>query len=247
MKTLNKKSALLAALALSASVSGIANAASVTYSGSSAPLAASAMFDDSTSGFLTITLKNTSTAAILSGADVLTGLFFNSSGLTPNSASLGSGSSVVKGAGAYTVGQGWQYKSGGVGFAQDKSSGISASGLGVFGPKGNFATGGVTLGGSDYGLVGTGSVAGSNPSVQAPIFSDTLIFKLAIGTSGFTLASLGNTVGFQYGTSLSEPYFHGTITSPGPVPTPIPAAIWMVGSALFGAFGFARRKGKADA
>jgi len=245
MKTLNKKSALLAALALSASVSGIANAASVTYSGSSAPLAASAMFDNNTSGFLTITLKNTSTAAILSGADVLTGLFFNSSGLTPNSASLGSGSSVVKGTGTYTVGQGWQYKSGVS--AQGYSSGISASGLGVFGPKGNFATGGVTLGGSDYGLVGTGSVAGSNPSVQAPIFSDTLIFKLAIGTSGFTLASLGDKVGFQYGTSLTEPYFLGTITPPGPGTVPIPAAIWMVGSALFGAFGFARRKGKADA
>ncbi|MCX7109464.1 MAG: hypothetical protein NTX45_04895 [Proteobacteria bacterium] len=38
-----------------------------------------------------------------------------------------------------------------------------------------------------------------------------------------------------------------TPPEPGPVPTPIPAAIWMVGSALFGAFGFARRKGKADA
>ena len=71
-----------------------------------------------------------------------------------------------------------------------------------------------------------------------------LVFAFASNVAAGTPFSIGTDIGT--GLSNYRTYI-GPQQGPGPGTVPIPAAIWMVGSALFGAFGFARRKGKADA
>ena len=109
-------------------VSAPVGATSITFSGSSGSLAASAEFT-LTGNTLSILLTNTSSADVLVPTDVLTGLFFNTgaAGLTPVSASL-NGSSVFYGSIVNDVGEGWQYKSGIS--AHEENSGISAAGFG---------------------------------------------------------------------------------------------------------------------
>src|SRR5258708_6780041 len=137
--------------------------AGMLFTGSSGSLSASANFELSGNS-LTVTLTNTSLADVLVPGDVLTGVFFNTvHSLTPVSASL-NGSSVYDGSIVHDVGEGWQYKAFSSGGPQGKDSGISAAGLGLFGPKGNFYTpplhqSNPNLGGIDYGIVTAGDNA----------------------------------------------------------------------------------------
>jgi hypothetical protein len=220
---------LLTVLLMFSMMPGMANADSITFNGSSGSLAASAIFD-LTGSTLTITLTNTSTADVLVPMDVLMGLFFNTTNkLTPVSASL-NGSSVYYASIVKNVGEGWQYKS--EVSAQGENSGISATGLGIFGPDGNFYSPGVKLDGIDYGILSAGddtTTDNGGISSGGPLFKNSLQFTLT-AASGFDLSELGNTVVFQYGTDLTEPNFTGTPA----VPEPATLLLMAFGSGVMG-------------
>lgn len=189
-------------------------------------LSASALFDlNSTTNMLTITLTNTYAGDAKDATAILGALLFNSSGLTPVSASLNG--STVYGSFVKNVGEGWQYKSS---ISMDgANSGISAVGYGVFGPKGNFYKTGQLLQGSNYGIAPVGYTNTGNPSIKDPIIQNSLQFTLKT-PSGFSLSNLG-TVVFQYGTSLGEPSFTGTLH---PVPEPPVTMLLACSALLFG-------------
>lgn len=197
---------------LAGSFSARADSWSVT--GSSGSLSAAADFE-LVGSTLTITLTNTSAADVTTPSQVLTGLFFDSTAtLTPVSAALGTGSKLVYGT-TSDVGKGWQYKGGLGTAAQGKNAGLSATGLGVFGPKGNFAADPVKLDGLDYGILSAGDDTGTgNKGVKkhGPLIQNSIVFTLSVDGS-FSLAALsGNgtaNVVFQYGTALDEPHFTG--------------------------------------
>src|SRR2546422_4484391 len=170
--------AMLVALAWTSS----SQALSITYSGSSGSRSASALFDLSGST-LKVTLANISSSDVLVPTDVLTGVFFNTTHtLIPVSASL-NGSSVFYGAIVNNVGEGWQYKSGVS--VLGKNSGISATGLGIFGPSGNFFSPGKILNGLDYGILSAGDNTGTeNGGVtgNGPLIKNSVAYTLTAGT-----------------------------------------------------------------
>jgi hypothetical protein len=94
--------------------------------------------------------------------------------------------------------------------AHGLNSGIGAAGLNVFGTTGWFYTPPHTpLDGIDYGILSAGdNSATGNGGITSggPLIKNSIQFTLT-ADSGFTLAELGNSVVFQYGTSLDEPSF----------------------------------------
>jgi hypothetical protein len=214
-----------------------ATASVATYTGSDGSgRSASAIFDLSGST-LTVTLANTSPGDAPDATWILLAALFNTnSSLTPVSASLPTGTTVY-GSFVNNVGEGWQYKSGVS--AHGMNSGISGAGYGVFGPSGNFFSPGVMLDGSDYGIAPIGFTNTGNASIKDPIFQNSIVFTL--NAPGFSLSELGNTIVFQYGTSLSEPSFNGTLQGS----TPEPASLMLFGSGVLGLTGLLRRKLKS--
>ena len=200
--------------------------ASVIFTGSSifgsTGISASATFSTDGLGDLTVTLNNTFSGDVPDQSHILTGVFFSGAdGLTPVSAVASSGSTEwdignqIPVDPASVLGQQWEYLSSisGPGGAKD---GISSSGLGIFG-KGNFASGGVALDGSAYGILSAGynGSTGDGLASQGPYIKDSMTFTL----SGFNgnLSSINDVV-FQYGTMLaSDPSFTGNVM---PVPEP---------------------------
>lgn len=185
--------------------------AALVFSGTSGGRVAEAEFD-LTGNLLTVTLRNTSSADVLVPSDVLMAVFFDtSSTLTAVSASL-NGSSVYYGSLINNVGEGWQY--GHPVNAQGKNSGISATGLGIFGNANWFYTSPKTpLNGLDYGILSAGddtATANSGISGHGPLIKNQIQFTL-LTAPGFSLSELGNSVVFQYGTSTAEPHFQGTV------------------------------------
>jgi len=215
------------AVAVVAGIASVASA-SVTFSGASGNLAASAEFDVS-AGSLIIRLTNTSTADVMVPADILTGVYFDVAGsslsLTPVSATLYGGSVVHFGSnGGGNMGGEFAYAAGLIGAPGSANYGISSSGLGLFGNP-NFN--GPNLGGPagvdglQYGITSAGdNVATGNTPVTGTneLIKNSLEFTLSGLPQGFDLSSIGN-VWFQYGTALSEPQ----------VSTPAPGALALLG------------------
>lgn len=218
---------------------GPGSATSITFSGSSGSLSASAVFTLLDSK-LTIMLTNTSPADVLLPTDVLSGLYFDTSHLlTPVSASL-DGSSVYYGW-TNNPGDGWGYASDID--AQGKNSGISSTDA-VKGLKySNFSSKHKKLGGLDYGILSTGDnskTGNTGVTGQGPLFKDSLEFTLAAG-KGFTLDELGDTVVFQYGTALNSPHYLGFKENDGGTPVPEPTTLLMLGAGLVGLWGIRKK------
>jgi hypothetical protein len=210
----------------------------MSFTGSSGSLAAQADFVLSGST-LTVTLTNTSTSDVLVPTDVLTGVFFNTTHtLTPVSAAVNSGSTVNYGSVVNNVGEGWEYRAGIS--AQGRNSGISAAGLGIFGPSGNFFAPPVMEDGLDYGILSAGdNLATGNTGVtgHGPLIQDSIVFTLTAG-AGFDLSELGSTVVFQYGTATTEPSYFGQQS----IPTPVPGTLTLAGIGMASLLAYRRRR-----
>jgi len=183
---------------------------------------------------LTITLSSVGDAARVP-TDILTGLYFsaNDENLTPISADLASGSTLLNPVAGQSIGGNWQFAAGksGQGLPNNASAGIVTTGLGVFGPTGNFGTPAQTLGGFDYGIVNGIAGDANNPVKGATLINNSIVFTLTV-PGDFDVASITD-VGFQWGTSLSE-------NPPSEVPDG-GSTVTLLGVALVG-LGCVRRK-----
>ena len=193
-----------------------ASATPVTFTGSSGNLSASAAFDI-VGGNLQVVLTNTSSTDVLNPAQVLTALFFNVAGdpaLSRLSAVLTAGSSVFydpdgQPAGGVVGGE-WAYKNSLLGAPLGANSGISSSGLGLFGPGDRFPGSDLeppdSPDGVQYGLLSAGdNTATGNGGITGSggLIKNSVTFTLDSLPGGFTLADISN-VSFQYGTTLGE-------------------------------------------
>lgn len=227
-----KKSGLLKfAVALATVVIACNVQAAITFSGSSTitssgvstGVSASATFSTDGHGDLTVTLVNTFTGDTPDQAHVLTALFFSgANGLTEvqNSAVAPGGSKewnvgnqIVPVDGGSVLGQQWEYLSGISGAPGNATAGISSTGFGIFG-SGNFAANGANVDGSAYGILSAGydGSTGDGLMNHGPYIQNSMMFTL----SGFNGNLSGiNDVFFQYGTTLGgDSSFEGFATVP---------------------------------
>lgn len=222
---------VLAVLVLTVCIGGTLDPAlAITFTATDGGLlSASAAFTLS-SGTLTVVLTNTG-GEVSNPSQILTALFFSSSGtLTPVSATLSGGSTVFFGPdGGGNVGGEWAYGSSLAGAPLGATQGISSSGFSLFGAA-NFGganlEGPIAVNGMNYGLVsGADDLTLGNAAVTGgfPLIQNQVTFTLTAG-GAFTLASLSN-VSFQYGTALTEPNIHN-----GQLPEP--ASLLLLGFGL---------------
>lgn len=249
MKLLKHNLVALAAMALALPAS-----ASVSFSGTSGSLAASATFDI-VAGKLQVRLDNTSTNDVLVPADLLTGVFFNISGvgaagqLTPFSA-LSDGptylSGVQQNAAGTNVGGEWAYAAVSSATLPTVNAGISSSGLDIFG-SGNFngpnLAGPDAVNGMQYGLTSTGdNLATQNGGIAGnEITKHSVTFLLNTASPAFSLTQISN-VFFQYGTALDEPRFPGNGGGGPPGSIPEPTTLALLGLGLLVGVNARRRK-----
>jgi len=225
-------------------VPSLASASSITYAGSSGSLSASVVF--ATSGTnLVVTLTNTSSADAMAPGDILTGVFFDLSGvgtLGKVSAILAAGS-VVNGNGGLTdpgnsVGGEWAYATG-INGPGSATEGISSSGLGLFGPGDLFGgtnlQGPVDPDGVQYGITSAGdNPATGNGGISGQgLIQSSVVFTLSGLPVGFDPSASGaiSHVSFQYGTALSEINIPGHTNQTQSV-VPEPATLALFGTGL---------------
>jgi hypothetical protein len=196
---------------------------------------ASVQFTVDASSNLIVTLTNTSTFDVLNPTGVLTAVFFDlaeNPSLTRTSAVIGSGSVVVDGltdAGGVVGGE-WGYNSGLSGAPRGAQQGISAAGLGLFGPGDRFPGSNLappkngSLAGVEYGLTSAGDIESTGNLDGTPLIKNSVVFTLSGLPSGILESDISN-VSFQYGSTL----------------VPEPGTLFILGSGLVGVAAFGRR------
>lgn len=212
----NKWMAMVAVALMTASWSAIA--VPTVYSFTYGTHAASATFDV-TGSQLTIVLANTSASDALIPTDILTAVFFNVASdptfgkvsvITNGSTYLNGG--AISGSGT-AVGGEWGYANG---LSQyGANTGVSSTGVGLFGPGSVFPPGTNLSGPADpdglqYGLTSAGDNLGTG---NTPLFKNELTKNAVTITlnglpNSFSLSAISN-VTFLYGTSLGD--FHYTV------------------------------------
>lgn len=219
---------------------------------------ARAVFDTSGSG-LVVTLTNTSPADVMERNYVLTALMFDVAGnpaLTPVAAMMAPGSHVLYGdtPADMNVSGEWAFRSdlAGKGLPCNAAYGISSAGLDdTFGPKDLFddtrnLEGPLSPNGLNYGITSAGDhecTFQGNINNVPPLIQNEVIFTF-LTIDNFDAQDISN-VCFQYGTSLSEPFYP---TGPPPMPV-IPEPMTML-TALLGITalgGYIKRKRNAQA
>lgn len=201
-------------------------------------------------GNIDITLTNTSTLDLMLNEHLLNAVFFdiNTSALTPVSALIPVGSSVVNPSSLVTnVGGEWRYDSGRDSSLIGATEGISSVGFGVFGSNANFN--GPNLvgnnpidGGDGYGITSAGDKPWTNNgagNLSTPMVMNSIVFTLGVPVNSNyqLLAGDISNVSVQYGTSLGEPRLPRD-------EVPIPGTVLLLGSGLAGLGIIGRRKEK---
>ncbi len=210
-------------------------AATRTFTGSGTgtdghSLGAEAQFDLNGSQ-LQVTLANSSTTAVKVPSDILTGLFWDidtttSPDVQKHMAILTTGNVVVHCStqpSGGNVGGEWAFRNDiSLASCDLPQYGVSASGLGVFGPSDRFDTsanlsGPASVGGMDYGLISAGGISSSanKPVRTQPFIDHSLLLTFQVEPYTFTLDDIKN-VRFQYGTALDEPSVSGYAEAPEP-------------------------------
>jgi len=256
---------LVVALTPSAALADTVTVTGTGTAGNGVPLAASVTFTTLAGGQLMVTLTNTASSDVQAPQNILTGIFFTISGvtLTPVSATLGSGSTVIFPAAncvatpaqcsGTDMGGEWGYASSLSGAPGGAAQGISSSGLGFF-ASGNFN--GPNLwaptNGAVDGLQGGILSTGDNTSTgNAPVtggqalVQDTVVFILGGLPTNFTLSGNVTNVSFQYGTGLCEPNIGPNGSNPNPpacTPVPEPGTLALFGTGLLSLAGVIRRR-----
>ncbi len=256
MKRTHLFAATCAALSLSmAGMVAPSAAAPITFTGSSGSLSASATFTVVGSN-LQIVLTNSGTSDALVPTDVLTGIFFDVTGipsLSAVSATSGGTSSTLNvgnpaifvSASGTNIGGAWAYEQGTL--AHGALYGISAAGLGVFGTSNVFpgpnVDGDPGVDGLDYGLLPAGDnlTTGNGGLNGRTLTKNSDTFLLSLGSlPGFNPSASIHNLTFQYGTALTETSIPGR---PPALETPEPVTLALLGMGFL-AFGATRRSGK---
>ena len=197
-------------------VGGPRGAEAVTYSASSGNLSATVDFN-LVGNTLTVVLANTSLNDVLLPADVLTAVFFSSSGTLTEVSAVSGGPTFLNGVqvnpAGTVVGGEWGYETGLIGAPGGALQGISSSGLGVlFGnptfPGANLG-GPTALNGLQYGITSVGDdlLTGNGGIMHNELTKNSVIFTFTVDNA-FSLTSLRD-ISFQYGASLDNPCFTG--------------------------------------
>lgn len=236
---------------------GAASAGSVSFTGTNGSNhTARATFDyDQIGSTLSITLENLG-GDVMAPADLLTTVFWDLTPagqqgqptLTPLSAMVSNGSSLVFGNGATNLSMHWAFRDdinhGSIG----QQYGISSTGLGIFGQGDAFnGTGSRGHGSPDYGITSQNdNLSTGNNQVTGfrPIIKHSMTFNFEV-EGLFDLSWIDN-VHFLYGTSLDGDSFGGTPDQPNNPPdnpplVPLPAPVWIAASGL-ALVGIARRR-----
>ena len=181
----------------------------ISYSASNAAgLSANVSFSSS-GNFLVVTLTNASNMDIMSPSQVLTGIWFSTPGaLTPLLALVNVGSDINNDWDIPFVGGEWAYR-GNLSMGFGSNSGISATGLGIFGANHRFV--GPDLdppsspAGINYGLASAGDNphTGNGGVASTPLIQNSVVFVLGGWNSNWSVSQISN-VFFQYGSSLNE-------------------------------------------
>ncbi len=223
---MKRKSLLLksvVAVAVSSALSAMATP--MLYTGSAGSRAASVSFEI-VAGALRLVLTNSSAADTLVPTDVLTGVFFDVAGnpsmarTSATSAGLTRlGTTIVSAAGS-NVGGEWAYLNGLNQYGAN--SGVSSSGLGVFGPGNRFPglnlAGPATPDGLQYGLAtfGDDAATGNGGLDGNELTQNAVVFLLGGLAPGFQLSDISH-VTFQYGTALTEPSLPAFVVPEPPI------------------------------
>jgi hypothetical protein len=226
-------------------MTGIRSQAAVTYTGTYGSQSASVTFQTLANGLLQVTLSNNAVMGATSYSDVLTAVYFTTSGDNPmfaqsaevadlssirNCSTSACNTSNVSGEWAYRDQASFVTNAGNAHLLSANSLGgvlTSSERIGTTNVAGTSA-----IGGSDFGLVSAATrFTSSNPLSSVPLIRDSVVFTLN-PSSDFAYSAIG-TVGFIYGSNVWSMEAYGE--------TPEPGTMLLMGSTLI-ALGLWRRK-----